>query len=116
MLNYDQASTYSKPDASLIHQWKRKQTSREVGLVEGRVGSLLTDLGYEKSGHSPVVPGAFGKAWFALHHRYSTWTFRVRRFGIVDPVLVALGRRLRIPAIRRSAQSRMDIKTAQNLK
>lgn len=58
MLEYDIASTYSKPDMSRINQWKRKLSSHELGLIEGRVGDLLAASGYESSGVAPKILSA----------------------------------------------------------
>ncbi|HDR28491.1 sulfotransferase [Rhodovulum sp.] len=62
ILAYDANSTYSKPDTSLVEQWKRMQTPREIGLVEYRIGALLTETGYAPSGH-PATPRAAWKGW-----------------------------------------------------
>jgi len=46
MLSYDGRSTYDKPDTGLLAQWKRKLTPRQVGLIEAKIGAMLTARGY----------------------------------------------------------------------
>lgn len=41
MLDYHRASTYDPPDASLVEQWRRNQTARDLGLVEARLGPFV---------------------------------------------------------------------------
>ncbi|MEM1159325.1 MAG: sulfotransferase [Pseudomonadota bacterium] len=108
MLDYDSDSTYSKPDPKLVYQWRHKQTPREIGLVEARVGTLLPALGYELSGHPPVVPGPLARARLALQQRTFTWSTRFKRFGVRDPLLAMLARRLGRPELGRAAQRRID--------
>jgi hypothetical protein len=108
LLDYDGESTYAKPDPALTYQWRRKQSPREIGLVEARVGELLASLGYEPSGHPPVVPGTAERILLALKQRKATWSRRFRRFGLRDPLLDWATRRMGVPALGRPARRRMD--------
>ena len=47
MMDYAEASTYSRPDPSLAQQWKRKLSSEELSLLETRMGDMLRRRGYE---------------------------------------------------------------------
>ena len=116
MLEYDTRSTYSKPDASLVFQWKKKLSDKEVGVVEGRIGPLLTASGYEPSGVTPCHPGPFGRAALKLENRVAVWRTRIRRYGLTDPLLVAFARRLNMPALSYGARRRMDKKVRAYLK
>lgn len=116
MLEYDTDTTYSKPDASLIFQWKTKQTPREIGLVEGRLGDLLQIAGYEPSGHPPVFPRGIEKMVLSTQNRLAIWRVRTKRYGFLDPVLVRLAARLRIPALGYGAKLRMGRKAVKYLK
>lgn len=116
MLDYDNSSTYSKPDPSLTYQWRTKQTPQEVGLVEGQLGSLLADLGYAPSGHPAIVPGPLQKLQLTIGHRWARWSVSIERFGWRDPIMAMLARRLRWPALGRAAQRRMDAVTTQRIK
>lgn len=116
MLNYDEGSTYSSPDPSLITQWKRKQTPREVGLVEAKIGPMLAQSGYEPSGHPPVHPGALDRLGLWIQDRRAKWVWRIRRYGLLDPLLVKIGIWLGIASVGQAARRRMDAAQARHLK
>jgi hypothetical protein len=116
MLSYHEGSTYAPPDLSLVEQWKRRQTPQEVALIEGRLKDLLVARGYAPSGHDPIEPGAALKASLWIRNKSQVWKRRIGRFGVIDPVLVGLGKRLGIPALGRNARRRIDAKTVDYLK
>jgi hypothetical protein len=116
MLTYDQNSTYSKPDPSMIEQW-RKKPWQDVGLVEQRVGFLLAARGYTSSGYDRMVRlGRRRRSKLAIENKACVWQYRVARYGVFDPLAVAVGRRLGIASIERTAQRRIDEKTALYMK
>ena len=84
MLAYDDGSTYSKPDPSLITQWKRKQTAREVGLTEAKIGPMLQQAGYAPSGHDPVHPGKIEKLTLWMQNKRAN-------LGLADQTIRACG-------------------------
>ena len=86
MLAYDAQSTYAKPDPTLITQWKRKQTPREVGLVEAKIGPMLEQTGYTPSGHAPVHPAAMDRAGLWIENKRAQWAWRIGRYGWFDPL------------------------------
>lgn len=116
MLSYAAHSTYDAPDVSLIEQWRRKLGPRDIGLVEGRVGNLLAARGYSESEYPPVLPGPLDRLGLWADQKVRSWQHRVARHGLRDPLMVALGRRLRVPRIYRSAQRRIDNRTIAKLK
>jgi hypothetical protein len=116
MLEYDKTSTYDKPSKDLTVQWKRKQTPREVGLVEAKIGPLLTATGYAQSGFAPHTPSPFEKAALLLNNKRTQWTRRIQRYGLVDPLIVAVANRLRTPQLSAGAQRRIDEKDIKRLK
>lgn len=116
MLAYDADSTYSKPDPSLTVQWKRKQSAREVGLVEAKIGSLLQDAGYEPSGHPAVHPGALAQFGLWAQNQRGKWRTRIKRHGLVDPLLVSLSNKLGIKALGQGARRRIDAGDVKYLK
>ncbi len=116
MLSYPDHTTYDAPDAKLADQWKRKLTPQQIALVEHRVGDLLPGSGYALSGAPPPAPSAWMQARLRLSNRTFVWRDLIRRYGIADPVLRGVGRRLNIPALRRGPERRMDEKTVKYLK
>ncbi|WP_300064342.1 sulfotransferase [uncultured Roseobacter sp.] len=116
MLEYDASSTYAQPDPVLAMQWKHKQTPREIGLVEAKIGSLLRESGYAPSGHPPVIPGAPARVGLWLQNKRSIWGWRIRRYGVTDPLLVKIADHLGLTGLARSARRRMDAVQIRHLK
>lgn len=116
MLDYQDSSTYTAVDASLAEQWRRKQTPKELGLIEPLFGDLLTKRGYEPSGHPQIIPGPFERLKLKFDDVSSVWRRRIARYGLRDPLIVVICGRLKRPKWARSAQSRIDTITNQHLK
>lgn len=116
MLNYAAGSTYAAPDASLVEQWRRKQTPQSVGLVEARLGPMLASRGYVPSGYASVQPGKLLSMKLWGQDKWAVWRLRIARYGMIDPILVGLSRRLGRPALARNAQTRMNLKQVRYLK
>jgi hypothetical protein len=116
MLDYDADSTYAKPDPSLTVQWKRKQSPRDIGLVEAKIGSLLEASGYAPSGHPPVHPTAIERAALWQANRRAVWAKRIERYGLRDPLIVAAATKLGLPSLARAARRRMDARQVKYLK
>ncbi|WP_435311763.1 sulfotransferase family protein [Primorskyibacter sedentarius] len=81
MLGYHLDTTYGPPDPKISQQWKRKASSREIALIEGRLGTLLTDYGYVPNG-PPAFPRFFEKTRIGAANRLGRWRFNIRRFGL----------------------------------
>lgn len=116
MLSYDETSTYGAPDPSLVEQWRRKQSPRDLGLVEGRLGPLLEARGYAPSGHPQISPNQAERMALLLEHKASIWKTRIKRYGVVDPLLISLGQRLPLDGPVRRARRRIDEKSIAYLK
>jgi hypothetical protein len=94
MLSYPATTTYAAPDPKLIEQWRRQMTPREIGLVEGKIGSMLTDRGYAPSGFAPVVPGWAGRLGLLASHRWNRWRLMAKRQGTLLLLADMIARRL----------------------
>lgn len=116
MLDFDETSTYSKVDPSLAYQWKHKQTAQELGELEHKIGDLLRARGYEPSGNSIAQPSKWRAITLALKNRQYVITERIRRFGLVDTLLLTLSRRLKLRKLQRDVQLRKDEKLRAFLK
>lgn len=116
MMEYSKGSTYGKPDMSLVEQWRRKLTPRDLGLVEAKVGGLLQACGYQPSGKPLIVPKPWARFALMLQNRKAIWSTKFARFGILDPVVVGVAKRLQLPALAVRARARIDEKTFRYLK
>lgn len=116
MLTYDSGSSYGKPDPSLTTQWKRKQSAHEVGLVEGKIGDLLQEAGYDASGFPIIKPGPIQRTWIWLRHKQRQWSWRIDRYGLFDPIFANSVERLGLPQLGRKARARMEATKIENLK
>lgn len=116
MLDYDQNSTYSKPDASLTEQWKRKLSQKEIGLIEGRIGPLLEQSGYQPSGLPVITLSPAEQRKAKWKNRRARLKVQVERYGIRDMVLFQAGQKLKWPGLSRAARRRMDAQDIKRLK
>ncbi|MEM9735224.1 MAG: hypothetical protein AAF908_01290 [Pseudomonadota bacterium] len=116
MLEYDRNSTYGRPDPGLVEQWKRKQSPREIGMVEAKIGPLLQSRGYAPSGHPPRAVRGLARMRLKLASRLSVFRTRLRRFGWRDTLIELVARRLGLTEMARAARRRIDGKTQQYLK
>ena len=116
MLSYPQYSTYAFPDLSLIEQWKTKQNEQDICLVEGKVGDRLTSRGYRKSGPSQGDPNQAQKLKLLFQNKKIVWARKFKKFGIYDPLIVGIARRLGKPELARHAQRRIDATIIKHLK
>ena len=108
LLAYPAHSTYSEPDATLANQWKRKLSQEELGLIEARLGSLLTSSGYAPSGAPMAQLGGLRMLGLKLQNRLAIWRVLISRYGVLAPVSRGLGRRLGIAALRDFGTTRIN--------
>jgi len=83
MLSYPQKTTYDFPDSSLIAQWKRKMSAREIQLVESRISSMLVERGYQLSGLPLLTVTSAMEQRLKLQNWWSRIQFRFQRFGLI---------------------------------
>ncbi|MBN8474898.1 sulfotransferase [Sulfuritalea sp.] len=98
MLDYSTNSTYGPPDRKLCYQWRKSYAIDELRLVEGKIGKMLVDRGYELSGYPVQIPGPLlaselyltGK-WRRARHQIGAYgmplyfsTFLANRLGMKD--------------------------------
>jgi hypothetical protein len=116
MMDYHQRSTYALPDRCKVEQWRRHLSPHEVGLVEAKLGSRLDARGYKASGLSPVPSGALKDLMLRAQSKRKVWARRFEDYGLVDPIIATVARRIRLPALARAAQKRIDSKIMASLK
>lgn len=81
MMAYADNSTYSKPDASLVNQWKRKLSVREIQYIESKSKDLMLGLGYELSGESIVRIGLVERVLLKVSCKFFRMKFSIKRYG-----------------------------------
>ena len=59
VFDYENSSSYSKPDKSLINQWERKLNVRELQYVEWKLQNILEMRNYKPSGYPLRKPNYF---------------------------------------------------------
>jgi len=104
MMDYEQGSTYSRPDPSLVEQWRRKLSSRELALLECRMGERLRERGYPDSGVEPARVGPLRRGLLGLQNRYFRFQFRRRRYGITQLIASKIARVLGWSSLERLLQ------------
>ena len=81
MLEYSKHSTYAPPSPQAIGQWKTKLPPDEVRLAEARIGTLLTERGYELSGYPALEVSQAMQKRLQRQNRWYCAMFRRRRYG-----------------------------------
>ncbi len=92
MMDYERASTYSRPDPKLVEQWRKKLSPLELGLLENRIGERLAERGYPKCGVDSTRVGFVRRALLALQNRVFRFRFRCRRYGFAHIALAKFAR------------------------
>lgn len=108
MLSYAEETDYGLPNPSRIGSWKGKMSDRDTRILEGKVGSLLVDRGFEPSGLDRLVPTGIDRRRLEIEARLGMWKSRIDRFGLRLFLERGLARLLPIPSYRTSVQLRFN--------
>lgn len=82
MLNYHRISSYSKPDISLIEQWRRSQSPTEIELVEFKAGGLMEGRGYKIHSCKISGPNFPNRLKLWVKNKHYKYMFFIRRYGL----------------------------------
>ena len=82
MLSYYKGSTYSQPDLSLIEQWRDRQTTAEIELVEYKTRHILQKRGYKFSINTARRPSLLCRIKLFSINKYYRYIFSIRRYGM----------------------------------
>jgi hypothetical protein len=115
MCDYHRNSTYAPPDASLVEQWRRFLTGREIALIEGRAGALMRTRGYQRIGPG-LCPGWPDRLRLGIANRIVVWRFRVRRFGLKTVLVEKFTRQMGLRDANRRVLLRMHATTRRHLR
>ena len=116
MLDYHRDTSYERPDAKLIEQWRTKLRQDEIALVEARVGGLLGERGYPASGAPPIHVDAACRLRLAAQDRWYRLRFRQRRYGIALWLADIVSRRAGLPQWREAVLRRVNAVDAHHLR
>lgn len=116
MLAYSENSTYEPVDPNLAYQWKRKQSPEEVAELDHKLGDLLTASGYAPGPLPARAPSSVRRVGLSLDNKRRMWKTIIQRYGVIDPVLLRIARRLGLEKTRRAAKRRIDNKHHAHLK
>lgn len=108
MLSYADETDYGLPNPSRINSWKGTLSDRDTRILEGKVGSLLTERGFEPSGLEPLIPVGLDLKRVEMDARLRMWKSRIDRFGLRLFLERGLARVLPLPAYRKSVRLRFN--------
>ena len=75
-------TTYERPEVGAADSWRTSALSREMQLVEARVGRRLAEAGYEHIGLAPLSIGPLMRLRLRGQSRYRRTRFNVERYGL----------------------------------
>lgn len=101
IFDYQNSSTYSKPDVTLINQWQRKLSPQELQNVEFKVADMMKTRGYALSGYEIRPPSAFEIVKLAVQNKYFKITRSIQRYGFSLYFLYRLTAKLRVTSWHR---------------
>ncbi len=116
MLDYPRHTSYSRPNPELVERWRRDLSDREVSLVEGKVGAMLAQCGYQLSGLPPVIPGASGRFLLKQANRLGRMRFSLKRNGVPLTVFDLATRLIPVAPLRTIARRRLAARELRFLK
>ena len=82
MLSYNEDSTYSKPDATLIEQWRDKLTLNEIKQVESKAKGLMGISSYNLSGGEAKLPSMPERLKLKVYNIIYKNIFSIKRYGV----------------------------------
>jgi len=116
MMDYATGTAYRLPDATLVNQWHRKGSKREIQLIEARIAPLLVERGYVLSGLPHLRVSSAGQIGLKLQNKCGILIRRAQRYGWSLTSADLIARRLGLTGmsdrIRRQINL-IDIKTMQ---
>jgi len=116
MMDYANGTAYRLPDATLVNQWHRKGSKREIQLIEARIAPLLVERGYVLSGLPHLRVSRTGQIGLKLQNKCGMLIRRAQRYGLPLASADLIARRLGLTRVSdriRRQINLIDIKTMQ---
>lgn len=116
MLDYPSHTTYSRPDPKLAGQWRTGLSDRDVSLIEGKVGAMLTESGYQPSGRPPVTPGVGDRFLLKQANRLGRMRFSLKQNGVLLTAFDLATRLVPVAPLRTMARRQLAARELRFLK
>ncbi len=116
MFDYTRTSSYSLPDPGAGSRWRTKMQSRDMCLVEARIGPQLTARGYEPYCAVPPRISRVGAKWIKWQSRLGVLQRRIVMFGFWLAVLEPISQRLGWTLVHGQVRDAIDTVIDQRLK
>jgi Sulfotransferase family len=116
MFDYAKTSSYSLPNPGAGSKWRTRRQSRQVCLVEARIGVRLVARGYELYCEAPLRIGWLGAWWIRWHSRFGVLQRRTALFGFWLAVLEPVSRRLGWTSVHGHVRDAIDAIIDKTLK
>ena len=81
MVEIENHTSYSKPNAKFAYQWKSKLSEKEIAYVESQCWDLMIDRQYELFFKSKPMLSSFDKLIARIDSRFSRIKFGIDRYG-----------------------------------
>lgn len=108
MLTYTKNSTYTKPDISLVEQWKTKLSQREIQYVEMKAKGLMKNLDYDLSANPITSIGLIEKCSLKIEDKLFKLRFTIKRYGFYLFFIERLSRVLQLKSMLKKAKVAMN--------
>jgi len=109
MFDYENNSTYSKPDITLINQWKRKLSTLELQNVEYKVFDMMSLRNYELSGNPISAPNVYKRIKLYLQNKMFNIHKGIERYGLVLFFLHRVTGRLKLKAWHNLLKKKINV-------
>ncbi len=108
MLNYARDTDYREPSLAVAGDWRDSLSTRDVQLVETRVGDRLTAWGFERSGTDPLEISDRYLGWLRWQDRAGRIGARVQRYGVRLTMAELAAQAVGTESMQRSLQQRLS--------
>ncbi len=112
MLNYPLYTTYSKPDPKLVDQWRRKQTKKQIALVEYKTKEFMKKRNYIFNTHDIKGPYFLEVLYLMIQNKAFQILFRIKRYGLRLFLSYFFARKFKIGKLER--KYKLQINDIQN--
>ncbi len=110
------STTYEPPSPRFANQWRRSMSSRDIGLVEARVGAMMAARDYELVGSGTRRLSAWTRLVLRVQNAASRHRAGLRTYGVSTWMQDVIARHLGLRGLVRSARLKMFPVKAKTLK